>query len=344
MSSIGDLLTGIKSNPLLLLTIIFICAVIFINGWTDAPNAIATCVTTKALSVKKAVLLSAAFNFLGVIIMMIINKSVVVTIQNIIKFDNKYSLLLLSSALISIVLWSVAAWFFGIPTSESHALIAGLSGAAIALGGIKAINVSEWQKVIYGLIASVVMGFAFGYIICKINLLLFKNISKQKSDKFFNAAQIAGSSAMSFMHGAQDGQKFIGIFLLAIAFSGEEASEDAIVYIMPVCSVLISLGTLIGGKKIIKSVGMDMVKPKKFQGFSADTGAAICLFLLSLIGAPASTTHTKTTAVLGSAAAVDIKKINFKVFKEIFLAWILTFPICGILSFIITKIFINYIC
>ena len=210
------------SNPALCITTLLTLGVIFVNGWTDAPNAIATCVTTRCLPVRKAIWMSAAFNFLGVFVMTKINSAVASTISNMVDFGNSTNeaMIALCAALFSIVVYSVAASVFGIPTSESHSLIAGLTGAAIAIqGGIGGVNAAEWVKVLYGLVLSLALGFASGWVICKLITIFCQSMDRRKTNSFFSVAQIAGAAAMSFMHGAQDGQKFIGVLFLGIAFS-----------------------------------------------------------------------------------------------------------------------------
>ena len=336
----------IFSSPALLITSVLTLGVIFVNGWTDAPNAIATCITTRCMRPRPAIIMSAIFNFLGVLIMTKINASVASTISNMVDFGNDTStaLLALSAALFSIVVYSTAASYFGIPTSESHSLIAGLTGAAIASGkGLAAVNGSEWIKVIYGLVLSLILGFAIGYAVCRLVVIICRRMNRQKTNRFFSYAQILGAACMSFMHGAQDGQKFIGVLFLGIAFSnGETSVAGAIipVWLMILCSAVMGLGTSVGGEKIIRSVGMDMVKLEKYQGFSADMAASLCLLLSSVFGIPVSTTHTKTSAIMGVGASKRLSSINFSVVREMMLTWVFTFPGCGIISFLMTKLFL----
>lgn len=238
----------------------------------------------------------------------------------------------------------MGASYFGIPTSESHSLIAGLSGAAIAIqNGFDGINMKEWGKVLYGLVLSLILGFVLGWIVCKLVTLLFARADRRKTNSFFKGAQIFGAAAMSFMHGAQDGQKFIGVLFLGLAFSHGQNDVSGItipVWLMLLCSVVMALGTSVGGEKIIKSVGMDMVKLEKYQGFSADIAAALCLLFSSIFGIPVSTTHTKTTAIMGVGSVRRISAIDFNVVKDMMLTWVFTFPGCGLISFIMAKIFI----
>lgn len=343
--SFNHFLQEMGGNPILLVTVVLTLGVIFVNGWTDAPNAIATCVTTRCMGVRSAILMSAVFNFLGVFIMTQINSSVATTISNMVDFggNTHQALIALCAALFSIVVYSTGASFLGIPTSESHSLIAGLSGAAIAIqDGIGGINLGEWVKVLYGLVLSLVLGFVTGWVICKLVTIICRRMDRRKTNPFFKVAQIFGAAAMSFMHGAQDGQKFIGVLFLGLAFATGQDGAGGVaipVWLMLLCSIVMALGTSVGGEKIIKSVGMDMVKLEKYQGFSADLAASFCLLYSSLFGIPVSTTHTKTTAIMGVGAVKRLSAINFGVVKDMVLTWIFTFPGCGLISFIMAKLF-----
>ncbi|MBQ7796604.1 MAG: inorganic phosphate transporter [Lachnospiraceae bacterium] len=334
-------------NPLLMVAVLLTLGVILVNGWTDAPNAIATCVVTRCMSARSAIWMAAVFNFLGVFLMSMMNATVAQTITKMVDFgtNSHEAIVALSAALFAIVVWATMAWFFGIPTSESHALIAGLTGGAIALhGGLEGVNGAEWVKVLYGMVISVFMGFGLGWIVCRVVVMLFRNVERRYTEKFFRVAQIFGAASMAFMHGAQDGQKFMGVILLSLFLVNGESTGQAVqmpIWLMALCSIIMAFGTSIGGKKIIKSVGMDMVKLEKYQGFSADIAASIALFFSSTFGIPVSTTHAKTTSIMGVGAVRRLSAINFGVVKEMAMAWILTFPGCGLIGFIMTKIFIS---
>lgn len=339
---------SLGSNPALLAIAVLTTGVMLVNGWTDAPNAIATCVSTRAMSPRSALLMAAVFNFFGVSVMASINAAVAMTIYNIADFGNnpRLALIALSAALIAIVAWSATAWYFGIPTSESHALIAGLSGAAIAVhGGFEGINGGEWIKVVYGLVFSAVLGFAVGFLSVRIIERLFHRMDRQRALKFFRGAQIFGGAAMAFMHGAQDGQKFISVFMLGMFLSqGKTGISEFVIpfWLMLLCSGVMALGTSIGGMRIIKTVGMDMVRLEKHQGFAADAAAAVCLLVSSLTGAPVSTTHTKTSAIMGAGASKRLSSVNWIVVKDMLLAWFLTFPGCGIIGFLVAKFCLSF--
>ncbi len=348
--SLTEFINKIGDNPALIIVVVLTLGVILVNGWTDAPNAIATCVTTRSMKPKPAILMAAVMNFLGVFVMTMLTPKVAATISNMVDFSvvgdaaNTDASIALCAALFSIVVWATAAWAFGIPTSESHALIAGLTGAAIALGGTDGVNINEWIKVIYGLFLSVFLGFFAGFLVTKLVEAICRNMDRVKTVKFFKGAQVVSAGSMAFMHGAQDGQKFMGIFLLGIELmesTGANVSNefDSPLWLMVVCSLVMALGTSMGGEKIIKTVGMDMVKLETYQGFSADLSASLCLVLASVFGLPVSTTHTKNTAMMGVGASKRLSAINLGTVKEMVLAWVLTFPGCGLLSFAMVKLF-----
>ncbi|MDD4375855.1 MAG: inorganic phosphate transporter [Clostridia bacterium] len=324
--------------------VILVLAVVFVNGWTDAPNVIATVVSTRSMQPKKAVFMAAIFNFLGLFCMTTLNSKVASTIGNIVIFSSGIeSQVALAAGLFAIVVWAVTAWYFGIPTSESHALIAGITGAGISITGFNAVNLSEWTKVLYGLVISSVIGVLFGYLSITIVNFLFKNIERHRANIFFKNAQISSGAAMAFLHGAQDGQKFLGVFMLGTFLAkGQEIpiTFNISIYVIVLFSIVMGIGTSIGGYKIIKVVGMDMVKLEKHEGFAADTAAAICLLFSTITGIPLSTTHTKTTAVMGVGAAKRMSNLNWKIVNEMVLAWLLTFPGCIIIGYLMSKLFI----
>ena len=343
-----DFINNLISTPSLLITTILISGVMFINGCSDVPNAVATCVATRSLTPKKALVLAAVFNFLGVLILTFISSKVAETVFNIVNFESDASsnLITLCSALIGIVLWCVMAWRFGIPTSQSHALIAGISGAAIALqGNLSGINFEEWKKVLYGLFIVNILAFFLGFFIIKIIEKICKNMDRRKTNKFFKKTQIFGAITMCFMNGAQDGQKFMAILLLGVVLSRENIQSlnnfEIPIWLMLYCSILIGMGAIIGGIRIIKTIGTKVAKVERYQGTAADISSSICLLGSSMLGIPVSSTHTKNSAVMGVGASKRFSNVNWKVAKNMVLTWLLTFPGCGLLGFILTKIFIN---
>ena len=344
--TISQFIQQLSETPALWITVILTLGVILVNGWTDAPNAIATCVATRAMKPRAAIAMAAVFNFLGVLVMTLLSPKVAETIYNMVDFGSNAheASIALSAAMFAIVVWAVLAWAFGIPTSESHALIAGITGSAIAMhNNLDGVNGAEWGKVLFGLVFSLVIGFALGYAVTKLIQRLCRRMNYRKANGFFDKGQVVAAAGTAFMHGAQDGQKFMGVFLLGLALAQGNVSPGAVnvpVWLMILCSLVMACGTSIGGMKIIKSVGMDMVKLEKYQGFAADISATAGLLVCSVTGMPVSTTHAKTSAIMGVGAAKRMRAVNWSVAKEMVFTWILTFPGCGLIGFLMTKLFI----
>ncbi len=324
----------------LAIVMLLVCASVFVNGWTDAPNAIATVVSTRVLSPKAAISLATVFNLAGVFMM---GTAVANTTAKIVTIGTgQDALITLAAAQLSIVIWAVSAWKFGIPTSESHALIAGLMGAGISFNGLSAFNWDEFKKVLIGLAVATVLGFIAGYITTKGVSTAFKRVNRRKANTFFSWGQIVSASLMAFNHGAQDGQKFMGVFALALVVGGVFPASDNLIipiWVKLLVSALMAIGTSIGGYKIIKTMGMDMVKLEKYQGFSAEIGASACMTGATILGIPLSTTNAKGTAIMGAGAARKISDVNWGIVKEMLLAWALTFPACLVLGYVMAKFF-----
>lgn len=328
----------------LFLVIVLVCASIFVNGWTDAPNAIATVISTRVLSPKSAVALGAVFNLIGIFVM---GSAVATTTAKIVDIGlGNDALITLGAAQLAIVSWSVSAWRFGIPTSESHALIAGLMGAGISLNGVKAFQWESFRLVLVGLVISTIVGFGLGLLSTKLLEISFKNANRRRVNKFFTIGQIISASLMAFSHGAQDGQKFMGVFYLALTiglpaiYTTQLGTAIAIPFwIMLLTAVIMCVGTSVGGYRIIKTMGMDMVRLEKYQGFAAEIVASGSMIAATLFGVPLSTTNTKATAMMGAGAAKGIDAVNWSIAKEMVIAWVLTFPACLILGYTFSSIF-----
>lgn len=329
----------VHSLPLTL-TVLLTLAVLLVNGWTDAPNAIAGAVVTGALSFRSAVLLAAACNFLGVLCVTAVNASVAETVYSIAAFGGgtDAALTALCAAMTAIVLWATAAWRFGVPTSEGHALVAGISGAAVALeGGFSCIRWDCWGKVLLGLVLSAAAGFGAGR-------LAQDRLNKLAAPPWvFRLGQIPGAAGAAFLHGAQDGQKFLGVFLLGTALAQGRADEQTFpipLWLMALCAACMALGTLMGGRRIIDTVGRDMVTLGPREGLSADFGCVLCLLGATALGLPVSTTHTRTAALLGVGSA-NGGAVNRATAGRIALAWLLTFPGCMVIGYWTARLFLT---
>lgn len=346
MVTFPQFVDAVVSNPFLAVVMILVVGSIFVNGSTDAANAIAEPVGTRSIGVRPAIVMSVICNFIGLVGMSLISTAVADTISGMVDFggDNRAALIALAAATVGIVAWGVGAWAFGIPTSESHALIAGLTGAAIAVhGGVEGVNMAEWVKVIYGLVLSTVLGFAAGWLISRIIPRAFHDADRRATNDFFGRMQVAGAAGVALMHGAQDGQKFMSTACMAIALAEGMGIADMggfPLWIQVLCAAAMAIGTAVGGKKIIKTVGMGMVKLEKYQGFAASVSATASLLVATLTGLPVSTTHTKTAAIMGAGAAKDVRSVNWAIAKDMVLTWVFTFPGCGIIGFALAKLFL----
>ncbi len=307
----------------------------FVNGWTDAPNAIATVVSTRVLSVRTAVITATFFNILGVLS----GTAVAATIGKGIIDTSLLEPIVIAAAMISLIAWSSIAAMFGIPTSESHALVAGLAGAALAVAGPHVLLVSGWIKVGIGLLLSSVMGLGVSFVLGKAIIALSNYLPGRAGRWIFSHLQILSSFFMAYNHGLNDGQKFIGVFVMTMVMGGLSSSFSIPLWVILLCSITMGIGTSVGGMKIIRQVGMRMVDIKPWQGFAAETSAALVISGASLAGVPLSTTHTITTSIIGVAAARNPKRVRWEIVANIVAAWLVTFPLCGTLAFLVSLLF-----
>ncbi len=338
----------LMTNPVLIVVTVLNIGVIIVNGATDAPNAIATVVSTRAMKPKAAIIMAAICNFVGLFVVSLFTAAVAATIFNMVDFggNSEQALIALMAAMVAIIVWGSVAWYFGIPTSQSHSLIAGLTGAAIALqGSFDAINWSEWVKVIYGILLSTLLGFFLGWLNAKVIGRVFQHADRRKAAVGFRWMQVLSGAGVAFMHGAQDGQKFMSIFVLAITLAAgmeQTGTMTLPVWLMLMCALNMGVGTAVGGERIIKSVGMDMVKLEPFQGFAASLSTFVSLMLATFAGLPVSTTHTNTTAIMGVGAAKRKSAVKWGIAIDMVKTWVLTFPGCGLLGFVCARLFLVF--
>lgn len=318
----------------LVFVFILILAAEFVNGWTDAPNAIATVVSTRVLTPLQAVVLASLLNLIGAFS----GTAVAITIGKGIVKPGIISLTTIGAAMVGIVIWSTLAWVYGLPTSESHGLIAGLAGAGLASGGFSALEWNGWKKVLIGLSFSTFLGFILGILITTFILRVFGGIAPESMRKVFGRLQILSSAFMAFSHGSNDGQKFMGVMTLSLYITGMIKEFHVPPWVILICGTTMAIGTAFGGWRIIKTMGVRLTKLQPVQGFSAETSAALAIELASRLGIPLSTTHTINTAIMGVGSTKRFSAVRWGVGGEIVTAWILTFPVCGAIAYAITKI------
>jgi len=277
---------SLAPNPGLLIVVLLILGAEFVNGWTDAPNAIATVVGTRSLTPGVAVLMASVLNLVGVMS----GSAVATTIALGIVDANAVNLTTIGSAMVAIILWSSAAARWGMPTSESHALVAGLAGAGVASAGVSVLIAAGWWKVLLGLLFSSVFGFGAGLCLMVAIYWLFQNTGRAAAQRSFRRLQICSSGFMAFSHGLNDGQKFVGTFTLALMLGGVLPEFRIPIWVVFLCGSIMALGTSIGGWKIIVTLGRRVSRLKVHHGFAAETAAAGTITLASALGIPLSTT------------------------------------------------------
>jgi inorganic phosphate transporter, PiT family len=323
-------------NLLLLLVLALILAAEFVNGWTDSPNAIATVVSTRVLSPYQAVVVATVLNAIGAMS----GTAVAATIGKDIVKPDVINLTTVAAAMIGIIFWSTLAWYYGLPTSESHALIAGLTGAGLATAGPSSLVWAGWNKVLIGLAFSSFLGFFGGLLIMT---MLYRSLANSRPGtvrRVFGRLQILSAAFMAFSHGSNDGQKFIGVFTLALMLGGILPTFQVPLWVILLCAVTMGVGTAVGGWRIVKTMGLRLTKLEPVHGFAAETAAALTIELATRLGIPLSTTHTINTSIIGVGATRRFSAVRWGVTFEIVTAWILTFPICGAIGWLATKLFL----
>ncbi|MBS4171796.1 inorganic phosphate transporter [Bacillus sp. FJAT-49736] len=316
-----------------LLTVIFALAFDFINGFHDTANAIATSVSTKALKPRQAILLAAIMNFLGALTFTGVAQTISKDIVNPYTMHNGSVVIL--AALIAAIAWNLITWYFGIPSSSSHAIIGALAGAAIAAAGFLSINYKGFIKILEALLISPVLAFIIGFIIYSIFKVAFRNFNLAKTNKRFRLVQILTAAIQSYSHGTNDAQKSMGIITLALISSNMIKTNDIPFWVQVSCATAMGLGTSIGGYKIIKTVGGKIMKIKPINGVAADLSSALIIFGATFIHLPVSSTHVISSSILGVGTAHRVRGVKWDTAQRIVFTWIITLPITAILSAIV---------
>ncbi|SFB92994.1 inorganic phosphate transporter, PiT family [Bacillus sp. OV322] len=320
-------------DTLLVLTILIVVFALgfdFINGFHDTANAIATSVSTKALKPRHAIIMASIMNFIGAMTFTGVAKTITSDIVDPNKLGHGSVVIL--AALIAAIAWNLITWYYGIPSSSSHALIGSIAGAAIAASGFGIIRWSGFIKILEALIISPLLAFGVGYLIYSIFKVVFKNNNLTKTNKRFRLIQILTAAIQSYSHGTNDAQKSMGIITLALISAGLVKSTDIPLWVQISCAAAMGLGTSIGGWKIIKTVGGKIMKIRPVNGVAADiTGAAI-IFGATFIHLPVSTTHVISSSILGVGSSHRIKGVKWGTAKRMVITWFITLPISATLA------------
>lgn len=306
----------------------------FINGFHDTANSIATSVSTRVLTPRQAIFMAAILNFIGALV----SEKVAHTISKGLVHGTLEQYVIIA-ALISAIVWDLITWYLGIPCSSSHALIGGLVGASImyAWSFDKIIWSGVWEKVVLPLITSPLVGFLFGYVIMSLLFELLRPFTQKIVTKYFSKLQILSAALMAYTHGNNDAQKSMGIITLALVSAGYLSSDSGIpLWVKICCAISMALGTSIGGWKIIKTMGVNMIKLQPINGFAAETAAAIVIEAATSIGAPVSTTHVISSTIMGVGASKRFSAVKWALARNIVVTWVLTIPVTALLGASIT--------
>jgi PiT family inorganic phosphate transporter len=301
----------------------------FVNGFHDSANSIATIVATKVLSPLAAVSMAAFFNFVGINISLAVAKTIGKGIINTDIVMSDVGILLVLCAVSGAIIWDLITWWFGIPTSSSHALVGGLIGAGVAAAGTAVIVWSGTLKTVSFIVISPLAGMAAAFLLTILVMRVARRVSRSTVNKYFRKLQIVSSASYSITHGTNDGQKGMGIVALVLIMNAGSSTAHGFpipLWVMIACQTMISLGTFFGGWRIVKTMATRITKLDPYQGFSAETGAAAMLFATAHLGVPVSTTHTISGAIMGVGATKRFSAVRWGVGRRIMIAWILTIP------------------
>lgn len=304
------------------------------NGWNDSANAIATVVSTRVLTPTKAVILAASMNVLGAFLTTAVAK----TIGKGVVDPMAITEIVVAVALFSGFAWNGFMTWFGLPVSASHALIGGLIGASVAYGGTDILNISGITKIFTALITSPIIGILFGFGFMKLILKFFGSLPAGTINRHFGKLQIFSSAFMALSHGSNDAQKVMGIITLALVSGGYLNSVEVPFWVILICAVAMGLGTAFGGWKVIRTMGVSMLKLEPIHGFAAETSATAIILGASQMGLPVSTTHVIATSIMGVGATQRLSAVRWGVAGKIVLAWVFTLPACALFGWATCKV------
>jgi len=313
---------------LLLLTVVLALIFDFSNGWHDCANAVATVVSTRVLSPLTAVLLAGGLNIVGAFF----STAVAKMIGGGIVYPDAITNMVVAAAMGGSILWNICTLVLGLPTSSSHALIGGLVGAALAHGGFATVQFQGLRSILEAMVLSPLLGFLAGLLIMVTVSWTFFRVPRSVATRIFSRLQLLSASFMAFSHGANDAQKVMGVITLALISSGQLTTSEVPTWVIIACALAMGLGTMVGGWRIVRTLGMKIVKLEPVHGFAAETSAATVLLFTAHFGLPVSTTHTITSSILGVGASKRLSAVRWGVTAKILTAWIFTLPGAALLA------------
>jgi inorganic phosphate transporter, PiT family len=325
-------------TTLLIITVIVALAFDFTNGFHDTANAIATTVSTRALSPRIAVIMAGVLNLIGALTFTGVAKTIGKGIAD--PLHIPFGTQVVLAALVAAIAWNLLTWYFGIPSSSSHALIGSLIGAVIADAGFAKVTWDAlFTKIIEPLILSPVLALIIGFFVMLILKWMFQNTSPYKANRGFRLLQIFSAAFQSFTHGTNDAQKTMGIITFALIAGGAlSGSAPVPIWVRFACSIAMGLGTALGGWRIIRTVGSKIIKLEPINGFASDLTSASIILTATIMKAPVSTTHVISSAIMGTGAAKRFRQVNWGVARNIVIAWVITIPLSALLAWVVFHI------
>jgi inorganic phosphate transporter, PiT family len=324
-------------DPLLLTVVVIVIALLFdfTNGWNDAANSIATVVSTRVLSPIQAVVFGATLNFLGAYL----STKVAKTIGGDITDPKTITQTVILSAMITAAGWTAIMTRLGLPISASHALIGGIIGATISFKGIAALKIAGVTKILIALVASPIFGFAIGFVIMFLIIRLFHRFSPSSINRTFGKLQILSAGFMAISHGTNDAQKAMGVITMTLVTGGYLNTLEVPFWVISACAIVMGLGTAFGGWKVIKTLGVNLLKIKPVQGFAAETSASVVILGAASLGVPVSTTHVIASSIMGVGSTMKFSAVRWGIARDIVIAWIFTLPVCALVAGLLFQLF-----
>ena len=313
-----------------ILIVIFALVFDFINGFHDTANSIATAISTNALKPRQAIILASIMNFIGAMTFTGVAKTISSDIVDPFTLPNGSVVIL--AALLAAITWNIITWYYGIPSSSSHAIIGAIAGASVVAAGVEALNFNGFINILKALFYSPIIAFIFGYLLFSLFKLIFQDLNLSKSNQKFRIVQIFTAAAQAYAHGMNDAQKTMGIITMALIAYGAQTTYEIPFWVQLTCAIAMGLGTSVGGWRIITTVASNIMKIRPINGVAADISGAFIIFGASFLHIPISTTYIISSSIMGVGASQGLRGVRWGTVQRMVLTWAVTLPISALLA------------
>ena len=313
-----------------ILIVIFALVFDFINGFHDTANSIATAISTNALKPRQAIILASIMNFIGAMTFTGVAKTISSDIVDPFTLPNGSVVIL--AALLAAITWNIITWYYGIPSSSSHAIIGAIAGASVVAAGVEALNFNGFIDILKALFYSPIIAFIFGYLLFSLFKLIFQDLNLSKSNQKFRIVQIFTAAAQAYAHGMNDAQKTMGIITMALIAYGAQTTYEIPFWVQLTCALAMGLGTSVGGWRIITTVASNIMKIRPINGVAADISGAFIIFGASFLHIPISTTYIISSSIMGVGASQGLRGVRWGTVQRMVLTWAITLPISALLA------------